>query len=190
MRSLGAGARGLAHSAEEDGAARGAQARSRVVAPLGDAADDGRPTRAASAHRDDARQGQGAQAFGRQSRHVREEGASFRRSANARARTHSHARSRDESPRTDALAFATVARLPPPSQGTILAKRKAEAILRTDEAHHRVFTEMAERYANRKGGYTRVIHLPKRQSDSAKVGLAHAHAACAHAPTHARESRR
>ena len=45
------------------------------------------------------------------------------------------------------------------------------AFLRTDDALHKVFTEMAERYKLRAGGYTRLVHLPARQKDGAKMAV-------------------
>ena len=56
-------------------------------------------------------------------------------------------------------------------RGTLEAKRKAASFLRTDDAIHRVFTEMAERYKLRNGGYTRLMHLPARQRDGAKMAV-------------------
>merc|ERR1739848_109451 len=56
-------------------------------------------------------------------------------------------------------------------RGTLEARRKAKAFLRTDDALHRVFTEMAERYRVRNGGYTRLVHLPARQKDGAKMAV-------------------
>lgn len=56
-------------------------------------------------------------------------------------------------------------------RGTLEARRKAQAFLRTDDAIHRVFTEMAERYKLRNGGYTRLAHLPARQKDGAKMAV-------------------
>ena len=56
-------------------------------------------------------------------------------------------------------------------KGTLDAKRRALAFLRTDDAMHRIFTEMAERYKLRNGGYTRLVHLPARQKDGAKMAV-------------------
>ncbi len=45
-------------------------------------------------------------------------------------------------------------------QGTLDARRKAVAFLRTDDALHKVFTTMAERYKLRNGGYVRISPPP------------------------------
>jgi hypothetical protein len=42
-------------------------------------------------------------------------------------------------------------------QRTITARRRAQAILRTDESLLKVFSTMADRYMDRQGGYTRVL---------------------------------
>ena len=56
-------------------------------------------------------------------------------------------------------------------KNTIHARRTAKAVLRQDEAVTKLFAEIAPRAANRKGGYTRIIKLPQRLSDSAEVAF-------------------
>ena len=56
-------------------------------------------------------------------------------------------------------------------KNTIHARRTAKAVLRQDEAVTKLFAEIAPRAANRKGGYTRIIKLPLRQSDAAEVAF-------------------
>ena len=49
-------------------------------------------------------------------------------------------------------------------------RRRAKALLPyKDEALDKLFVEIAPRYVNRAGGYTRVIPLPRRISDTAVV---------------------
>lgn len=50
------------------------------------------------------------------------------------------------------------------------ARRRAKQLLPyKDEALIKLFTEIAPRYVSRPGGYTRVISLGKRQSDTAPI---------------------
>lgn len=53
---------------------------------------------------------------------------------------------------------------------TFNARRRAKALLPyKDEALVKLFTEIAPRYVNRPGGYTRIISLGRRVSDTAEV---------------------
>ena len=49
------------------------------------------------------------------------------------------------------------------------AKKKAASILYTKEARVNLFTSLAERFKERPGGYTRIIKLGTRMSDSASM---------------------
>jgi large subunit ribosomal protein L17 len=42
-------------------------------------------------------------------------------------------------------------------QGTLFARRRAQAVLRSDESIAKVFDVLAPRYKDRAGGYTRVL---------------------------------
>ena len=52
--------------------------------------------------------------------------------------------------------------------GSLVARRKALAFLHNDnEVVQKVFDDLAKRYENRAGGYTRIIKLKERRGDDA-----------------------
>jgi len=54
-------------------------------------------------------------------------------------------------------------------EGSIHSRRQALAFLRTQEVVHQLFSEVAPRFKDRPGGYTRVVKLGPRQGDSAPM---------------------
>ncbi len=56
-------------------------------------------------------------------------------------------------------------------KGDLHARRLAFAFLRDDDMLKKLFTEIAPKFANRKGGYTRIIKLGTRFGDAAPVVL-------------------
>lgn len=53
-------------------------------------------------------------------------------------------------------------------RGTLISRRKALAFLHNDkDVTNKIFNELAKRYENRNGGYTRIIKLSERRGDDA-----------------------
>lgn len=55
--------------------------------------------------------------------------------------------------------------------GTLADRRRAFAFLRDEEAVAKVFGDLAARYAERNGGYTRIIKTSVRKGDSAELAI-------------------
>jgi large subunit ribosomal protein L17 len=54
-------------------------------------------------------------------------------------------------------------------RGDLAARRKALAELRSQDDVHELFAEVAPRFAERPGGYTRIVKLGPRQGDAAEM---------------------
>jgi len=56
-------------------------------------------------------------------------------------------------------------------RGTLHARRHALRTLRSTEVASKVFDALAKRYANRAGGYTRIMKVGNRPGDSAPISI-------------------
>src|SRR5436190_23327279 len=56
-------------------------------------------------------------------------------------------------------------------RGDLHARRLAMAQLRSNDVVHKLFSDVAPRFAEREGGYTRITKLGPRQGDAADMAL-------------------
>ena len=56
-------------------------------------------------------------------------------------------------------------------RGDLHARRQAAAVIRDNTVTQKLFDELAERYKERPGGYTRIVKLGHRRGDSASISI-------------------
>ena len=82
-----------------------------------------------------------------------------------------HGRIETTQPRAKEIASVTEKMITLGKQGDLAARRLVLAYLLDEDVVSKLFNELAPKYANRQGGYTRIVHLGQRRGDAAAMAL-------------------
>ena len=82
-----------------------------------------------------------------------------------------HGKIETTEPRAKELVSVTEKMITLGKQGDLAAQRAAMAYLMDEDVVHKLFHETATKYAERAGGYTRIIRLGHRRGDAAQMVL-------------------
>ena len=82
-----------------------------------------------------------------------------------------HGRIKTTTPRAKVLRRYADRMITLGKDGSVAARRRAMAFLRSKSVVTRLFTELAPQFKERNGGYTRILKLGARAGDNAKMSL-------------------
>jgi len=82
-----------------------------------------------------------------------------------------HGKIETTEPRAKEIASVTEKMITLGKQGDLAARRLALAYLLDEDVVSKLFNELAPKYAERQGGYTRIIRLGNRRGDAAEMAL-------------------
>lgn len=74
-------------------------------------------------------------------------------------------------PRAKELAAVAEKMITLAKKGDLASRRRALAYINEEDVVTKLFGEIAEKYADRQGGYTRIVHLGQRRGDAAHMAL-------------------
>jgi large subunit ribosomal protein L17 len=82
-----------------------------------------------------------------------------------------HGKIETTGPRAKEIASVTEKMITLGKQGDLAARRLALAYLLDEDVVSKLFNELAPKYAERQGGYTRIVRIGNRRGDAAEMAL-------------------
>jgi large subunit ribosomal protein L17 len=82
-----------------------------------------------------------------------------------------HGKIETTEPRAKEIVSVTEKMISLGKQGDLAARRLALAYLMDEDVVSKLFNELAPKYAERQGGYTRIVRLGNRRGDAAEMAL-------------------